>query len=149
MYTIRRGTLDDLAVIVDCNMRLAKETENINLDRDTLTCGVHVALSDENKALYFVAEVEGCVVGTLMVTYEWSDWRNGPIWWLQSVYVLPEWRQCGVLRALYQHVYNLAKTKGVKGLRVYVEHNNMAAQTAYERMGIVHSDYLMFERMPL
>jgi GNAT superfamily N-acetyltransferase len=149
MYTIRRATLDDLAVIVDCNIRLAKETENINLDLDTITCGVRVALMDESKALYFVAEAEERVVGILMVTYEWSDWRNGQIWWLQSLYVLPEWRRTGVFRALYQHVYHLAKTNKVKGLRLYVEHNNTVAQTAYEHVGMIHSDYLMFERMPL
>ncbi|MFQ6043190.1 MAG: GNAT family N-acetyltransferase [Candidatus Poribacteria bacterium] len=149
MYNIRRATLDDLAVIVDCNIRLARETENIQLDHATVTCGVSEALIDENKALYFIAETEALVIGTLMVTYEWSDWRNGQIWWLQSLYVLPEWRRRSVFRALYQHVYNLAKTNNVKGLRLYVERNNTIAQAAYEQMGMIHSDYLMFERMPL
>ena len=149
MCTIRRAKLDDLPVIADYNMRLASETESIRLDRATLTCGVHAALTDESKALYFVAEVEGRVIGTLMITYEWSDWRNGQIWWLQSVYVLPEWRQRRVFGALYQHVYQLAQTNNVKGLRVYVEHNNTVAQKTYEQMGITRSDYLMFERVPL
>lgn len=149
MYTIRRATLDDLAVIVDWNIRLASETENIRLDRATLTRGVRVALSDESKALYFVAEVEGCIVGMLMITYEWSDWRNGQIWWIQSVYVLPEWRRRGVFRALYQHVHHLAQINNVKGLRLYVEHTNMVAQTTYEQMGMTRSHYLIFECVPL
>ena len=149
MCTIRRAKLDDLAAIVDCNMRLASETENTCLNRATLIRGVRAALTDESKALYFVAEVEGRVIGTLMITYEWSDWRNGQIWWLQSVYVLPEWRQRGVFRAMYQHIYQLAQNNNVKGLRVYVEHNNTVAQKTYEQMGITRSDYLMFERTPL
>jgi len=149
MYIIRRATLDDLAVIVDWNMRLANETENIRLDRATLTCGVHTALTDESKALYFVAETDGRVVGMLMITYEWSDWRNGQIWWIQSVYVPPEWRRRGVFCALYKHVHHLAQTKNVKGLRLYVEHTNTVAQTTYEQVGIKRSHYLVFECMLL
>ena len=149
MYTIRRATLDDFAVIVDWNMRLANETEDIHLDRATLTCGVHAALTDENKALYFVAESDGRVVGMLMITYEWSDWRNGQLWWIQSVYVPPEWRRRGVFRALYEHVHQLAKTKNVKGLRLYVEQTNTVAQTTYQRMGLNRSYYQVLERVPL
>jgi len=149
MYKIRRATLDDLEVIVAWNMCLAKETENMSLDHDTITRGVRAALSDENKALYFVAEVAGQLVGMLMVTYEWSDWRNGQIWWIQSLYVPPEWRQRGVFRAMYQHVHQLAQTNNVKGLRLYVEHANTTAQKAYEHVGMNNSHYLMFECMPL
>ena len=149
MYTIRRAILDDLPVIVDWNIRLARETENMRLDRDTITRGVRAALSDENKALYFVAEIDGQLVGMLMITYEWSDWRNGQIWWIQSLYVTHEWRRRGVFRALYQHVHHLAQTNNVKGLRLYVEHANTIAQTAYEYVGMTNSHYLMFECMPL
>jgi len=149
MYTIRRATLNDLAVIVDWNMRLARETENTLLDRATLTCGVHAALNDESKALYFVAEHKGHTVGMLMITYEWSDWRNGQIWWMQSVYVLPEWRRRGVFSALYRHVHQLAQSNDVKGLRLYVEQTNTVAQRTYEQMGMTRSYYLLFEHMPL
>ena len=149
MYTIRRATLDDLPVIVDWNIRLARETENMRLDRDTITHGVRAALSDENKALYFVAEIDGQLVGMLMITYEWSDWRNGNIWWIQSLYVTPELRRRGVFHALYQHVHNLAQSNNVKGLRLYVEQTNTIAQTTYEHVGMTNSHYLMFECMPL
>jgi len=149
MFTIRRATLDDLPVIVDWNIRLARETENMRLDRDTITRGVRAALGDENKALYFVAEIDGQLVGMLMITYEWSDWRNGNIWWIQSLYVLPEWRRRGVFRALYQYIHQLAQTNNVKGLRLYVEHANTIAQIAYEHVGMTNSHYLMFECMPL
>ena len=149
MYTIRRATLDDLPVIVDWNIRLARETENMRLDRDTITRGVRAALSDENKALYFVAEIDGQLVGMLMITYEWSDWRNGNIWWIQSLYVTPELRRRGVFHALYQHVHNLAQSNNVKGLRLYVEQTNTIAQTTYEHVGMTNSHYLMFECMPL
>ncbi|MBC8231543.1 GNAT family N-acetyltransferase [bacterium] len=148
-YTIRRATLDDLPVIVDWNIRLARETENMRLDRDTITRGVRAALSDENKALYFVAEIDGQLVGMLMITYEWSDWRNGNIWWIQSLYVTPELRRRGVFHALYQHVHNLAQSNNVKGLRLYVEQTNTIAQTTYEHVGMTNSHYLMFECMPL
>ncbi|MCZ6680119.1 MAG: GNAT family N-acetyltransferase [Candidatus Poribacteria bacterium] len=149
MFTIRRATLDDLAIIVDWDARIAKETEDKNLDFGTLTEGVRAALSDESKALYFVAETDGLMVGMLMITYEWSDWRNGQIWWIQSVYVHPEWRRRGVFRALYQHVHRLAQSKDVKGLRLYVEQANVAAQMTYAHVGMEPSYYAVFERVPI
>jgi ribosomal protein S18 acetylase RimI-like enzyme len=149
MYKIRRATLDDHAVIVDWNIRLARETESIRLDYDTINHGVRAALTDENKAFYFVAEAKRQLVGMLMVTSEWSDWRNGQIWWIQSLYVPPEWRRHGVFRAMYQHVHHLAQTRNVKGLRLYVEHKNTIAQIAYEHVGMNRSHYLLFECMPL
>ncbi|MBI3469172.1 MAG: GNAT family N-acetyltransferase [Planctomycetes bacterium] len=147
--TTRQANSEDLAAIVQFNSRMASETEGLTLDRATLTAGVRAGLGDESKAVYLVAEADGRPVGTLMLTSEWSDWRNGPIWWLQSVYVLPEWRRRGVFRALYRHAHQLARDRGAKGLRLYVESDNTAAQTTYEQVGMTRSHYLMFERVPL
>lgn len=149
MFSIRRAKLSDLSSIVECNIRMASESEEKNLDRNILTEGVREALTDEGKALYFVAVANDSVVGTMMITYEWSDWRNGQIWWIQSVYVLPEWRRQGVFSAMYQHVYQLAQAKKVKGLRLYMKHNNTTAQKVYEQVGMRKSHYVVFERIPL
>ena len=149
MITTRQANADDLATIVEFNARMAAETEGLTLDSVALTEGVRAALADESKAIYLVAEAEGRPVGTLMITSEWSDWRNGPIWWLQSVYVPPEWRRRGVFRALHRHAHQLARCRGAKGLRLYVERDNSVAQTTYERVGMARSHYLMFERVPL
>ena len=145
---IRSAVNDDLDVIVDFNARLASETEGLVLDRATLTEGVRAVLNNESKGRYFVAAIDVNAVGVLMVTYEWSDWRNGQIWWIQSVYVDPEWRRRGVFRALYQYVHQLAKTNNVKGLRLYVERNNTTAHKTYRQMGMTESHYRIFERIP-
>ena len=149
MINTRQANADDLAAIVEFNARMAGETEGLTLDPVTLTEGVRAALADESKAIYLVAEADGRPIGTLMITSEWSDWRNGPIWWLQSVYVPPEWRRRGVFRALYRHAHQLARSRGAKGLRLYVECDNMLAQTTYEQVGMARSHYMMFERVPL
>lgn len=125
---------------------MGKETEGIELDMDILKCGIHSILSDQNKGFYILAEVDGKVVGQLMITYEWSDWRCGFFWWIQSVYILPEYRQQGVFRNLYEHVHNLAYAdKSVCGLRLYVDRNNERAQKAYKNLGMTQSHYEMFE----
>ena len=125
---LRRAVPADAPTIVEFNLRLAQESEGKTLDPATLAPGVAAGLADENKALYFVAEDNSAIVGQLMLTREWSDWRNGWIWWIQSVYVRAEFRRRGVFRALYQHVHGLAVADpGVIGLRLYVEHNNPVA----------------------
>ena len=146
--TIRGATLADLDVIVNFGAHMARETEDKTLDRPTLISGVRAVLTDEAKGLYFVAKAERRVVGVLMITYEWSDWRNGHYWWIQSVYVSPEWRRRGVFRALFQHVRQLAQARNARGLRFYVERANEAAQATYEQMGMAPSDYLIFEHLP-
>jgi ribosomal protein S18 acetylase RimI-like enzyme len=146
---IRSATQNDLNAIVDFNTRLAHETEGKSLDCTTLTEGVRAALNDERKARYFVADTDGMPVGMLMVTYEWSDWRNGQIWWIQSVYVTPKWRRRGVFRALYQHIHELAKANGAVGLRLYVERNNTIAQKTYQQMGMEDAHYFVLEKIPL
>jgi ribosomal protein S18 acetylase RimI-like enzyme len=147
---VRRATSADAAAIVEYNRRMALETEGKSLDLATLTAGVAAGLADENKAIYFVAEDDGVVAGQLMITREWSDWRNGWIWWIQSVYVRQESRRGGVFRALYQHVLETAKRDPtVIGLRLYVEHENHAAQQTYARLGMEKTSYWVFERCPL
>ena len=147
---VRRAGPGDAAVIAEFNHRLADETEGKALDPAVLRAGVEAGLADEAKALYFVAEEDGAVVGQLMLTREWSDWRNGWMWWIQSVYVRAEARRRGTFRALYQFVYEAARMDpGVIGLRLYVEHANAQAQQTYERLGMTRTGYLVFERCPL
>lgn len=147
---LRRATPADLAVIVEYNQLLAQESENITLDREILTAGVAAALADNTKGPYVVAEIDGVVVGQLAVTTEWSDWRNGWMWWIQSVYVRPEHRRTGIFRALYEQVEQMARDDpNVIGLRLYVEHDNTAAQQTYQRMGMRRTGYLVMEKCPL
>jgi ribosomal protein S18 acetylase RimI-like enzyme len=148
--TLRRASAADAAVIVDFNQRLAAETEDLSLDPAVLAAGVAAVLADPIRGLYFVAESDGAVVGQVMVTTEWSDWRNGWIWWIQSVYVRSEARRLGVFRALYEHVHAQALADpGVVGLRLYVDQENLAAQQTYQRLGMERTAYLVLERCPL
>ena len=148
--SVRRAGPADAAVIVEFNLRLAEETEGKSLDPAVLAAGVADGLADPHKALYFVAEEGGAVVGQLMLTREWSDWRNGWLWWIQSVYVRKEARRQGVFRALYDHVYRLAVDDAtVIGLRLYMEENNHAAAKTYGAVGMKPAGYVVFERFPL
>ena len=142
---IRRATVTDLETIVDFNARLAEESEGLQLDRDRLRSGVAAVLEDESLGYYFIAEQGGSPIGQLALTFEWSDWRNGMFWWLQSVYVVAEHRRSGVLRALYEHVLELARERGVCGVRLYVEQANRAAQDAYLRLGFSPAVFHMYE----
>lgn len=146
--TIREARRSDAATIAAYNAAMAEETEGKALDPACVGPGV-VALFDEpSHGRYWVAEDRGDIVGQLMVTYEWSDWRNGMIWWIQSVYVHPEWRRQGVFSALYHHVESLASdTPGVIGLRLYVEDNNLRAQQTYEALGMLKPGYLVMETL--
>jgi ribosomal protein S18 acetylase RimI-like enzyme len=144
---VRRATSADAVCLIDFNARMALETENLTLDRATLEAGVRAILEDSAKGFYFVAEIDGRVVGQLMITFEWSDWRNGNIWWIQSVYVLPEYRRRGVFRAMFEHVEHEARGAGVVGLRLYVEQHNAAAQGTYQRLGMSLSHYQLMEKM--
>ena len=147
---IRRATSSDLDVVVDFNRRLAEESEGKKLDAVLLKAGVAQALADSNKALYFLAEDGAIAVGQTMITTEWSDWRNGWFWWIQSVYVRPEARRCGVFRALFEHVSQAAKEDpSVIGLRLYVEEDNHAAQETYRRLGMIDTTYFVLEKHPL
>ena len=143
---IREAHTDDLSILVENNLALAKETESLNLDKDVLRKGIEQALSRE-ECHYFVAVISGKVVGQTMITYEWSDWRNGVIWWIQSVYVFPEYRKQGVFRTLFKHIENLARADPqVKALRLYVMQNNNTGQRTYPNLGMNDSGYIVFEK---
>ena len=143
---IRPAKLSDAATITDFNVRMALETENRRLDRARVRRGVRALLQDAAKGTYFLAQEGDRVAGQLGLTMEWSDWRNGNFWWIQSVYVLPECRQRGVFRALYEHVHKLARSRrDVCGLRLYVDADNARAQLAYERLGMMATPYQFFE----
>jgi ribosomal protein S18 acetylase RimI-like enzyme len=144
---IRAALPADHEFLAHGNEAMALETEHRTLDPQVVRRGVAAALADPAHGRYFVAEdASGRPVGQLMVTYEWSDWRNGQFWWIQSVYVLPEYRRRGVFRALYGHVDTLARrSPGVCGLRLYVEADNVNAQRTYERCGMVDAGYRVME----
>lgn len=142
---IRDARPADLETLIEFNAAMARETEGLDLERGTLREGVAAVLRDRAKGRYFVADQEGAVVGALLITYEWSDWRNAMFWWLQSVYVLPAHRKRGVFAALYRHVVQLASTEGVCGLRLYVHEHNEWARAVYEKLGMEESGYHMLE----
>ena len=143
---IRNANLSDAETIADFNYSIASETEHLKLDRKRLLRGVKALLKDDSKGFYILAEVGGRVAGQLMITYEWSDWRCATFWWIQSVYVLKEFRGAGVFRELYRHMEKKARTnRSVCGLRLYVEQSNSRAQKTYERLGMRKADYNMYE----
>lgn len=143
---IREATGADLPIIVAFNRAMALETEGRALDEQIVKRGVEQALTDRNRCRYFVAETGGAVVGQTMVTFEWSDWRCAWFWWLQSVYVRPEHRGCGVFKALYDHIREQCRAeRDTCGLRLYVEQDNRRAIETYLRLGMSRSAYEMLE----
>lgn len=142
---VRRARFEDASFIVRSNLAMAWETEEKKLDETVLEKGVSVLLKDDHWGHYWVAEAER-PVGCCMVTYEWSDWRNGLFWWLQSVYVVPEMRRKGVFTALYHKVRGEAARQGMCGLRLYVEKENTRAQKTYEALGMGVTHYRLFEQ---
>lgn len=148
--SIRRAVIDDAAVIAEFNRLLAAESEGLALDAATLAAGVRACLGDPVKGVYFLAEEGGQVIGQLCLTFEFSDWRNGWMWWIQSVYVRPEARRRGVFTALFEHVEKLARNDPeVIGLRLYMERDNETARQAYLRHGMQPTGYVLLEKYPL
>jgi GNAT superfamily N-acetyltransferase len=142
---IRDAVPSDAMLIGAFNAAMALETESLALDANLLFAGVRSLLSDPAKGRYFLAESSGRVVGQAMVTFEWSDWRNGAFWWIQSVYVEPSVRRQGVFRALYDHVVLETRRAGGVGVRLYVDRHNKAARNTYSRLGMQHAGYEMYE----
>ncbi|MBU2512034.1 GNAT family N-acetyltransferase [bacterium] len=143
---IRKGTLQDVAVITEFNKRMAKETENKLLDEKRVLAGALNLVKNPEYGFYLVAEKQGEIMAALMITTEWSDWRDGNFWWIQSVYVRSEFRRQGVFSLLYQTVSDLAKQQGdVCGIRLYVEQNNSVAQRTYESLGMKDAHYKVYE----
>jgi ribosomal protein S18 acetylase RimI-like enzyme len=142
----RLGCADDACALTEFNLAMAWETENKRLDRALVTAGVNRLIENSANGFYMVAESEGQVVAGLMVTYEWSDWRNGTFWWIQSVYVQPSHRRRGIFTRLYRAVESMAAERAdVCGLRLYVEQHNAAAQATYRGLGMDETHYDMYE----
>lgn len=145
--TIREGRPEDAERIAEYNRLMAWETEKKELDASTVLKGVQAGLAQPGLCRYFVANTDGLVVGQAMVTYEWSDWRNGELWWIQSVYVHPDHRRRGIFRELFQHILSIAQNHPrVRGLRLYVETDNQIGMDVYRSLGMVHAGYHVYEK---
>ncbi len=143
---VRLATPQDLELLVEFNRAMAAESEDKGLNVPTLRDGVTYLLTHPQEGFYLVAERDGEVAGSLMVTFEWSDWRNGRFWWIQSVYVVPAHRRRGVYRALHEHVRALARQdEQACGLRLYVERENTGAMATYRAMGMTETHYRLYE----
>ena len=145
---IREARRDDAASIIEFQLAMALETEELTLDVDVLTRGVAALFDTPSLGRYFVAESDGRVIASLMITYEWSDWRNGMVWWIQSVYTVPELRRRGVYAALYTHIRaQVEPDPAIRGIRLYVDTRNADAQKVYARLGMEGEHYKVFEWM--
>lgn len=143
---IRIAEKSEAPALVEFNQAMALETEGKTLDAQILQSGVEAVFADETKGFYVVAEEAGKIIGGLMVTFEWSDWRSGWFWWIQSVYIVPAARGRGIYRGLYDFVKATARARqNVCGFRLYVEKENVAAQAVYEKLGMHATYYLMYE----
>ena len=144
----RDATRADASAIVAFQCAMARETEEMELDAAVCGRGVAAVFDDSSRGRYFVAESGGQIVASLLVTFEWSDWRDGAVWWIQSVFVRPDVRKQGIYAALYEHVRRLAAAdESVKGIRLYVDRRNTAAQEVYRRLGMDGEHYQVFEWM--
>jgi ribosomal protein S18 acetylase RimI-like enzyme len=145
---VRPGLLFDVDVIAGLQVQMALETENLKLDLPTVTMGVSAVFDDPAKGKYWVAEIGDEFAGCLLTVPEWSDWRNGTVLWIHSVYVLPQFRSQGVYRALYKHLKTMvSESRDLRGLRLYVEKTNVAAQKVYRALGMDGEHYQLFEWM--
>lgn len=143
---IRTAIHSEHSIIVDFQIRMAKETEDMGLNTDTVNKGVESVLNDHNKGIYYVAERDDKVIASLLTTYEWSDWRNGMVLWIQSVYVLPEYRGQGVYKEMYLYLKaKVTNDTALLGLRLYVEKDNINAQKVYQKLGMDGEHYKMYE----
>lgn len=142
---ITKGQIEDTENIAQFQVDMAMESEGTQLDKDIVTKGVSAAMADENKGLYYIARVDGKAVGSLMLTREWSDWNNGWYWWIQSVYVAPDYRRQGVYKSMYQAVCTDAKQQNVAQVRLYVDKTNTRGQEVYSSLGMQESHYLIYE----
>lgn len=149
MIRIRSAFKSDSQEITNFQLNMALETENLKLHRLTVKNGVKAVFDNESKGKYYVAELDGKIVGSLLTTYEWSDWRNGSILWIQSVYVEKGHRGKGIYRRLYKHVKELVEhdKTDFRGIRLYVDKSNTSAQKVYEKLGMQNQHYELFEWM--
>jgi ribosomal protein S18 acetylase RimI-like enzyme len=145
---IREAEIEDKPAIVTFQLNMALETESISLDKSILEQGVSKVIEDKTKGKYYVAEMNREVIASLLITYEWSDWRNKQVWWIQSVYVNKAFRNQGVYKTLYEHVKLIARNNpNVAGIRLYVDNSNELAQEVYRKIGMNGEHYKVFEWM--
>lgn len=145
---IRQAIEADAASIVEFQLAMAWETEKLRLDEPTVIKGVAAVFADSSKGTYYVAETDGKVVGSLLTTFEWSDWRNGTVLWIQSVYVRPEYRKRSIFSKLYKHVQKMViDNTRLRGIRLYADKTNTPAHGVYEHMGMTAEHYQMYEWM--
>lgn len=144
--SLRRAQTSDASLIAEFNQAMALETEGKALNPAVVQAGVLAVLNEPRRGFYLLAERAGTVVAGLMVTYEWSDWRNADFWWIQSVYVLPAARRQGAFAALYREIERQARTAGACGLRLYVENDNLTAISTYSRLGMLDAHYRVMEQ---
>lgn len=143
---VRRARAEEAQYIIDFQIDMARETEDVTLDRNVITPGVQAVFDDESKGWYFVAEIDGKIAGSLLITFEWSDWRNGMILWIQSVFVNKAFRGRGVYRALYEHIQAMVNNSDKYcGIRLYVDKTNTHALKVYEKLGMDSQHYGMCE----
>lgn len=147
MIIIRKAKPEDAPSIIDFQLKMAWETEKMTLVPETVTKGVYAVFEDHAHGVYYTAEAGGRVVASLLITYEWSDWRNCNVWWFQSVYVEPEYRRQGIFRKMYTFIKNKAVEEGAAGLRLYVETKNARAKNTYEALGMNSEHYSFYEWM--
>lgn len=148
MITIQKAVIENLEVLVDFQQRLALESESIRLNAETLRKGMIAMFADPSKGIYYVVEEEGRIIGCHMITYEWSDWRNGMVWWLQSVYVTETHRRKGIFKMMYDNLIDIIKKDPqLIGLRLYVDKSNERALQVYQTMGMDGSHYTVYEWM--
>ena len=146
-YTISVGNENDTAAIAQFQVDMAQESEGTALDHELVLKGVAAAMADKYKGTYIVARVEGEAIGSLMLTREWSDWKNKWYWWIQSVYVKPEYRGKGAYRAMYQKIKEMAREEGIAQIRLYVDKTNYSAQKVYQKLGMAECHYYMYEEV--
>lgn len=143
---VRKATTDDIVSIVDFQLKMAAETEGVQLNESTVFKGVLAVIDDKSKGQYYVTEINKKVVASLLTTFEWSDWRNGTVLWIQSVYVLKEYRRKGIYRNMYSHIKNLVlENEKLNGIRLYADKSNTTAHKTYQDLGMNHDHYITFE----
>lgn len=148
MLNCRKAQPADHATITRFQLAMALETEKLSLDPEICSRGVRAVFDDPRKGAYYVCEKDGRIVASLLILPEWSDWRNGEVWWIHSVYVLPEERGGGAFRKLYEHIQGLVRADDqLRGLRLYVDKTNVSAQSVYRKLGMTDEHYYLFEWM--
>ncbi len=145
---VREASYSDAQVIVEFQIEMARESEGIELEESVLSMGIRAVFEDHTKGRYYVSEVNGIVVASLMTTYEWSDWRNGMVLWIQSVYVSPEHRKSGIFKKMYLFLKELVSGSDLyRGIRLYVDTGNTPALKVYEAIGMDGDHYKVYEWM--